>query len=32
MSFLLGLILLVLLGGWLDSRLSWPRRFGRGHR
>jgi hypothetical protein len=25
MSFLLGLILLVLLGGWLDSRLNWPR-------
>jgi hypothetical protein len=25
MSFLLGLILLVLLGGWLDARLNWPR-------
>jgi len=24
MSFLLGLILLVALGGWLDARLPWP--------
>jgi hypothetical protein len=23
-SFLLILILLVVLGGWLDSRLNWP--------
>jgi uncharacterized paraquat-inducible protein A len=25
MSFLLGVILVVLLGGWLDSRLGWAR-------
>jgi hypothetical protein len=24
-SFLLGLISLVVLGGWLDARLNWPR-------
>jgi hypothetical protein len=24
-SFLLILILLIVLGGWLDSRLNWPR-------
>jgi hypothetical protein len=25
LTFLLLLILLVCLGGWLDSRLNWPR-------
>jgi hypothetical protein len=28
-SYLLSLILLVWLGGWLDSRLPWPRWRGR---